>query len=106
RRGRRRISGKRLRSIGKLKSQGMSNRAIAHRLGVSEKAVRKLVGPSEPVERTQLALTAITTEADRRRSARCLRQREAEWAITPPEQQRRTIRATCLSLRTTTSRYR
>ena len=36
-RGRRRISGKRLRSIEMLKSQGMSNRAIAHRLGVSEK---------------------------------------------------------------------
>ena len=41
RRGRRRISGKRLRSIEMLKSQGMSNRAIAHRLGVSEKAIRK-----------------------------------------------------------------
>ncbi len=35
RRGRRRISGKRLRSIEMLKTQGMSNRAIAHRLGVS-----------------------------------------------------------------------
>ena len=37
RRGRRRISGKRLRSIEMLKSQGMSNRAIAQRLGVTEK---------------------------------------------------------------------
>jgi transposase len=37
RRGRRRISGKRLRSIEMPKSQGMSNRAIAHRLGLSEK---------------------------------------------------------------------
>src|ERR1700687_5543058 len=46
RRGRRRIAGKRLRSIEVLKSQGMSNRAIAHRLGVSEKAIRQLVGPS------------------------------------------------------------
>ena len=36
RRGRRRISGKRLRSIEMLKSQGMSNRAIAHRLGSAE----------------------------------------------------------------------
>jgi transposase len=34
RRGRRRISAKRLRSIEMLKSQGLSNRAIAHRLGV------------------------------------------------------------------------
>ncbi len=33
RRGRRRISGQRLRSIELLKSQGMSNRAVAHRLG-------------------------------------------------------------------------
>lgn len=55
RRGRRRISGSRLRTIETLKSQGMSNRAIAHRLGVSEKAIRKQVGPSKPDERAQLA---------------------------------------------------
>jgi hypothetical protein len=41
-----------------LKSQGMSNRAIAHRLGVSEMAIRKLVGPSKPAESAQLALPA------------------------------------------------
>jgi len=64
-RGRRRISGKRLRSIEMLKSQGMSNRAIAHRLGVSEKAIRKLVGPSKPAESAQLALAGITTAAGR-----------------------------------------
>jgi transposase len=63
RRGRRRISGKRLRSIEMLKSQGMSNRAIAHRLGVSEKAIRKLVGPSQPAESAQLAFGGITTAA-------------------------------------------
>src|SRR5438552_3518301 len=50
RRGRRRLSGKRLRSIELLKSEGLSNRAIAHRLGVSEKAIRKLVGASKPAE--------------------------------------------------------
>jgi transposase len=60
RRGRRRIFGKRLRSIEILKSQGMSNRAIAHRLGVSEKAIRKLVGPSKPAESAQHALGGIT----------------------------------------------
>ena len=65
RRGRRRISGQRLRSIEMLKSQGMSNRAIAHRLGVSEKAIRKLVGPSKPTESAQLALAGITTVAGR-----------------------------------------
>src|SRR6202048_176633 len=63
RRGRRRISGKRLRNIEMLKSQGMSNRAIAHRLGVSEKAIRKLAGHSEPVERAQFAFAESTTTA-------------------------------------------
>jgi hypothetical protein len=61
--GRRRISGKRLRSIEMLKSQGMSNRSIAHRLGVSEKAIRKLVRPSKPAESTQLGFSEITTAA-------------------------------------------
>jgi transposase len=63
RRGRRRVSGKRLRSIEMLRSQGMSNRAIAHRLGVSEKAIRKLVGPSKPAESVQHAFAEITTVA-------------------------------------------
>jgi transposase len=63
RRGRRRISGKRLRSIEALKSQGMSNRAIAHRLGVSEKAIRKLVGVSQPADSGQLAFVGITSAA-------------------------------------------
>src|SRR5438128_9763137 len=63
RRGRRRISGKRLRSIEILKSQGMSNRAIAHRLGVSEKAIRKLVGPSKPADSAQLAFAGMATAA-------------------------------------------
>src|SRR6516162_6840020 len=65
RRGRRRISGQRLRSIELLKSQGMSNRAIAHRLGVSEKAIRKLVGASTPAESAQLAFAGMTTAAAR-----------------------------------------
>jgi N6-adenosine-specific RNA methylase IME4/transposase len=61
RRGRRRISGKRLRTIEMLKSQGMSNRAIAHRLGVSEMAIRKLVGPSKPADIAQPTFAGITT---------------------------------------------
>src|SRR5215468_8327477 len=65
RRGRRRISGKRLRSIEVLKSQGMSNRAIAHRLGVNEKAIRKLVGPSKSAESAQLGLPAIKSDAEK-----------------------------------------
>lgn len=54
--GRRRIDGKRLRVIEKLKSQGLSNRMIAQRLGVSEMAIRKLVGPSKGEGVGQLAL--------------------------------------------------
>ncbi len=60
RRGRRRVSGKRLRSIESLKSQGLSNRAIAQRLGVNEKAIRKLAGPSKDDEVEQLALATIS----------------------------------------------
>jgi len=63
RRGRRRISDKRLRTIEMLKSQGVSNRAVAHRLGVSEKAVRKLVGASRPAENAQIAFPEITAAA-------------------------------------------
>jgi transposase len=58
RRGRRRISGKRLRLIERLKSVGLSNRAIAQRLGVSEMAIRKQVGPSKD-EAEQLALVSV-----------------------------------------------
>ena len=54
--GRRRVSGKRLHLIERLKSQGLSNRTIAQRLGVSEMAIRKLVGPSKCEEVGQLAL--------------------------------------------------
>lgn len=61
RRGRRRVSGKRLRSIQILKSQGLSNRAIAQRLGVSEMAIRKLVGPSKCEQAEQLALDTIAS---------------------------------------------
>ena len=54
RRGRRRIAGKRLRLIERLKREGMSNRAIAQRLGVSEMAIRKLLGPSKEEGKEQL----------------------------------------------------
>jgi hypothetical protein len=41
----------------------MSNRAIAHRLGVTEKAIRKLLGAFEPKADAQLALAGITSAA-------------------------------------------
>jgi len=71
RRGRRRIPSKRLRTIEMLKSQGMSNRAIAHRLGVSENAIRKLVGPSKPAESAQLALPAVQTATKKSAAVAC-----------------------------------
>ena len=61
RHARRRIGSKRLRSIERLKTEGLSNRAIAQRLGVNEKAIRKLVGPSKAVQAEQLTL--ITSAA-------------------------------------------
>lgn len=64
RRGRRRISGKRLRLIKRLKSQGLSNLAIAQRLGVNEKAIRKLVGPSRGEGLEQLPLAWPSKGAD------------------------------------------
>jgi DNA-binding CsgD family transcriptional regulator len=59
RRGRRRIPSKRVRSIESLRAQGLSNCAIARRLGVTEKAIRKQVGPTrvEPAEQTTLRLS-------------------------------------------------
>ena len=69
RHGRRRISGKRLHMIEMLKNEGMSNRTIAHRLGVNEKAIRKLVGPSKPAAIAQPTFAGITTAAAEKRSA-------------------------------------
>jgi len=45
--GRRRLPAKRRRIIQRLKAEGLSNREIARRLGVTEKAIRKQVGPSQ-----------------------------------------------------------
>jgi DNA-binding CsgD family transcriptional regulator len=46
-RGRRRVSLKRRRVIAHMKGEGLSNREIARRLGISENAVRKQVGPTQ-----------------------------------------------------------
>ena len=61
--GRRRISPRRLRVIDRLKAEGLSNREAARRLGVTENAVRKQVGPSQPPASQQLLPLAVTTSA-------------------------------------------
>ena len=59
--GRRRVPTKRLRIIEGLQADGMSNREIARRMGVTEKAIRKEVGPSERRAQQQ-SLPLDTTE--------------------------------------------
>lgn len=54
--GRRRIPTKRLHVIERLRAEGLSNREIAHRLGVTENAIRKLVGPTKVPTDQQLNL--------------------------------------------------
>jgi len=52
--GRRRIAGKRVRIIERLKEAGLSNREVARRLGVTENAIRKQVGSTERPLQQQL----------------------------------------------------
>jgi transposase len=59
--GRRRVASKRLRVVERLKAEGVGNREIARRLGVTENAIRKLVGPSR--EDQQAVLPLVTAEA-------------------------------------------
>lgn len=54
--GRRRLPTKRVRLIERLKAQGLSNCEIARRMGVTENAVRKQVGPSVPEQASQATL--------------------------------------------------
>lgn len=68
RRGRRRVSSKRLRQVEALQAQGLSYRAIAQRLGVTEKAIRKLVGPAKHEALEQLTLV---TPASTQSSVHC-----------------------------------
>ena len=60
--GRRRLPTRRLRIIEGLKAQGLSNREIARRLGVTENAIRKEVGPSSERSTWQPPLPFDTTE--------------------------------------------
>lgn len=54
--GRRRLPTQRIRLIERLKAQGLNNCEIARRLGVTENAIRKQVGPSLPEAVSQAAL--------------------------------------------------
>jgi len=78
-RGRRRIPGKRLRTIEQLKSEGISNRAIAHRLGVSEKASESWSGLRSPARAHSLRLrrSRLLQRGSRHRLACCWRGRRA-----------------------------
>jgi prepilin-type processing-associated H-X9-DG protein len=75
--GRRRIANKRLQVIRRLKADGLSNCEIARRLGVTEKAIRKQVGPTEPPVQEVLPLLSNkdtskqTAEADERPKEHC-----------------------------------
>lgn len=63
--GRQRVPAKRRHIIEGLKAEGMSNREIARRMGVTEKAIRKAVGPSERRMPQQLLLLGnIETTGD------------------------------------------
>lgn len=54
--GRRRIPTKRVVIIERLKMDGLSNREIARRFGVTEKSIRKQIGPTERVTHSQQLL--------------------------------------------------
>jgi prepilin-type processing-associated H-X9-DG protein len=75
--GRRRIAHTRLQAIRRLKADGLSNCEIAKRLGVTEKAIRKQVGPTEPPVQEVLPLPSNedtskqTAEANERPEEHC-----------------------------------
>lgn len=57
--GRRRIPARMVRTIARLKAEGCSNCEIARRLGVTENAIRKQVGPSVQPIQEQLSLPDV-----------------------------------------------
>jgi len=61
--GRRRLPGRRLRTIARLKAEGRSNCDIARRLGVTEKAIRQAVGPTASAHQAELPLPRVADAA-------------------------------------------
>lgn len=80
--GRRRVASKRLRVVERLKAQGVGNREIARRLGVTEHAIRKLVGPSR--EGQQEVLPLVTAEASAPTTASSAAAESATPAVPSP----------------------
>jgi len=64
--GRRRVAATRRRVVERLTAQGVGNREIARRLGVTENAIRKLVGPRREGE---AGLPLVTIDASARSTA-------------------------------------
>ncbi|MCP4678933.1 MAG: helix-turn-helix domain-containing protein [Deltaproteobacteria bacterium] len=70
--GRRRLSVKRRLRIERMHAEGLSNREIARRLGVSEKAIRKQVGPSSEMgEQIPLPLGTDREDWNEREESNC-----------------------------------
>jgi len=83
--GRRRVPTKRLHIIEGLKTQGLSNREIARRLGVTENAIRKEVGPSwERATQQPLPFDTPENAADRASATPTTTPEPAPPKPTPP----------------------
>lgn len=61
--GRRRVPSKRLRVIEQLRREGLSNREIARRLGITENAIREQLGPPDRPMPPPLRLAGLTEPA-------------------------------------------
>ena len=84
--GRRRVPTKRLRIIEELKAAGLSNREIAARLGVTEKAIRKAVGPSEQRIRQQALPLDSTPDGGGTAIATTLKPAAEQRVVTPSQE--------------------
>jgi len=86
--GRRRVATTRLRVVERRKAEGMSNREIARRLGVTENAIRKLVGPEEPPVQKVIPLPVSTPPCEEAPSSVTASEpavEEAPASESPPE---------------------